>query len=293
MNYITEATSTSDQLIEYRCPASEQFAFERVPGFEPVDGHHLSPLCYGHKYSSLTSECTQFCRKNYACKAIVLDYRKFICYGLMAEKAVQVKLRISTDKDYFEGICVPRHVSCNKMWVTERIIDQTFQDILPKLELPFVSLPDCRFLCFEEKHFTCTAYSFDTFKRTCRLYDQDRHSGSTSLTFFSGFSVYENQCAFRYVRCRYLNAERDVTMVSVTSSLKVASVAHCQYACDNEKTFTCRSFTFVDDTYRYGSDHVCLLSSDNRATAKAGWTRYLQRAFYYEKECQPVVYPRY
>lgn len=256
------------------------------------------PLCYWQKCPSLVQDCTQLCRKNKACKAIIIDYRELICHGLMAPNVPEMQLTISTDKDYFLAICVARHAPfCNKLWLTERIIDQTFsaQQLQPRIQLPFATIAACRLLCLQHKQFTCTAYSFDMFHKVCRLYDQDRHWLSIPLTFTPGTNLYENQCAFRQVRCRYSPFERDVTMVSLTSSLKVTSSPQCQYACDNEKQFTYRSFTYVVDesSYRYGSNSVCLLSGDNRASSKADWTRYLAGAYYYERQCQTASYPPY
>lgn len=203
----------------------------------------------------------------------------------MAAHRKDVNLQVSDVRDFFEGICIPTSLSCEKLWTTEKIIDQSPTRVAPKLYISYVSAQDCRFLCLNERQFTCTAFSYDRSRRACSLFNQNRHSGLLSLTFTRGVDFVENQCAARIVSCRYLPHEPDATLSSVVKSFAVASLTHCQAACDKEMSFTCRSFTFADPGV---GRYTCLLSGDNRASSRQGAMRYSPGNYYFGKECVPV-----
>lgn len=96
--------------------------------------------------------------------------------------------------------------------------------------------------------------------------------------------------------CRYHAIERDISIVSVTKSLRGTSTFHCEQACDYEKEFNCRSYTYLDnpDGSIAPGGNLCLLSSDNRATSHQGSMQFRPRALYAEKDCifQKRVEPR-
>ena len=86
--------------------------------------------------------------------------------------------------------------------------------------------------------------------------------------------------------CRYHSIERDISIVPVTKSVRGTSTFHCEQACDHEKEFNCRSYTYLDspDGPAPGGN-LCLLSSDNRATSHQGSMQFRPRALYAEKDC--------
>lgn len=87
--------------------------------------------------------------------------------------------------------------------------------------------------------------------------------------------------------CRYHAIERDISIVSVTKSLRGTSTFHCEQACDYEKEFNCRSYTYLDnpDGSLAPGGNLCLLSADNRATSHQGSMQFRPRALYAEKDC--------
>lgn len=87
--------------------------------------------------------------------------------------------------------------------------------------------------------------------------------------------------------CRYHAIERDISIVSVTKSVRGTSTFHCEQACDYEKEFNCRSYTYLDnpDGSVAPGGNLCLLSADNRATSHQGSMQFRPRALYAEKDC--------
>ncbi len=73
----------------------------------------------------------------------------------------------------------------------------------------------------------------------------------------------------------------------MTKSVRGTSTFHCEQACDHEKEFNCRSYTYLDnpDGHNAPGGNLCLLSSDNRATSHQGSMQFRPRALYAEKDC--------
>lgn len=69
--------------------------------------------------------------------------------------------------------------------------------------------------------------------------------------------------------------------------MRGTSTFHCEQACDYEKEFNCRSYTYLDnpDGSIAPGGNLCLLSSDNRATSHQGSIQFRPRALYAEKDC--------
>ena len=73
----------------------------------------------------------------------------------------------------------------------------------------------------------------------------------------------------------------------MTKSIRGTSTFHCEQACDYEKEFNCRSYTYLDnpDGSVAPGGNLCLLSADNRATSHQGSMQFRPRALYAEKDC--------
>ncbi|RWS25789.1 uncharacterized protein B4U80_03819 [Leptotrombidium deliense] len=268
-----------------KCGANSRFIFERIPGFEPIGGYLM--LLYSDTGSpGIVPECARRCEVHTGCRAFVIDYNRRSCNGLFERSSVGLlDLRLSRGKDYFEGFCVDTHLACKKLWVYDRVLDQKSVGVQPKSIVRFVHRTECRNRCLEEKRFPCLSASYDATLRECRLYDQDRHTGSLFLKFTKGTDYMENQCASETDSCKYLPIERDVTITSVTKSVRGSSTFFCEQECNREKEFNCRSYTYIDHTTIPGAN-ICLLSSDNRAGSQKGSMHYRPRALYGEKDCR-------
>lgn len=95
--------------------------------------------------------------------------------------------------------------------------------------------------------------------------------------------------------CRYHAIERDISIISVTKSIRGTSTFHCEQACDYEKEFNCRSYTYLDnpDGSVAPGGNLCLLSADNRATSHQGSMQFRPRALYAEKDCAYQKWPKH
>ena len=258
-----------------------------MTSFEPIGGH-LALLFSDLQAPGIVTECARRCEIEQHCRAFVVDYYHQACHGLMENSSVgALDLRLSMGKDYFEGFCVPSHVHCDKLWPFDRIIDQSSVGARPYDIIRFVSRSECRARCLEERRFRCLSAAYNSFSHECSLYAEDRNSGSLTLQFTKGVDFIENQCAIDVKSCRYHSIERDISIVSVTKSLRGTSTFHCEQACDFEKEFNCRSYTYLDnpDGSVAPGGNLCLLSADNRATSHQGSMQFRPRALYAEKDC--------
>ncbi|KAI1280440.1 hypothetical protein HDE_13468 [Halotydeus destructor] len=281
----TPTPSGSSSSPESRCSANEEFQFERITGFEPITGEHLTAIYAGESWDlGILEQCMLKCREQSDCKGFVLDYSRRICFAVTK---VQGGLRISNSKDYFEGLCVRKERSCGRLWTWEKIVDQLPLSAPPRMELMLVSQKQCRQYCMSERRFRCTSFSHDEMRQLCRMYSVDRHSEPFHLTFAPGNVFVENMCAFRMLQCRYLPFEKDTTILTIVKSFEIYTYAECQKSCDFERAFTCRSFTFIDRNY-LNPTNLCLLSSDNKQTSRAGLMRFFSRSFYSSKICRPM-----
>ncbi|RWS11638.1 uncharacterized protein B4U79_13044 [Dinothrombium tinctorium] len=268
-----------------KCGPNNKFTFERIPGFEPIGGY-LMLLYSDTSNPGIVIECAKRCEVHTGCRAFVVDYNRRSCNGLFELSSIgYLDLRLSRGKDYFEGFCVPSHLTCNKLWLYDRVLDQVSVGAIPKSIIRYVHRTECRSRCLEEKRFQCLSASYDATLRECRLYDQDRHTGSLFLRFTKGTDYMENQCASETDSCRYLPIERDITITSITKSVRGSSTFFCEQECNREKDFNCRSYTYIDQTTIPGAN-ICLLSSDNRAGSQKGSMHYRPRALYAEKDCR-------
>lgn len=270
-----------------KCGPNGKFTFERIPGFEPIGGY-FSLLYSAKNNPGIIAECSHRCEMNMACRAFVMDYTHHSCFGMHENSSIgRLELRMSPGLDYFEGFCVASHLACSKVWSFDRIVDQVPLGVQPKAIIRYLQKSDCRARCAEEKRFACLSASYDSTLSECRLFDQDRNTGSIRLFFNKGTDYLENQCKVDVSGCRYAPIERDMIIVSVTKSVKGSSTFFCEAECNKQTDFNCRSYTYIDQSPIPGGN-LCLLSSDNRGTSQRASIRHHPRALYAEKECKGV-----
>ena len=186
-----------------KCASHEKFSFERVPNFEPVGGY-LSLLYIDSSNPGIVSECISRCTEHPHCLAFIVDYNQRSCHGIFETSPIgRFDLRLSIGKDYFEGFCAPSHLTCNKLWMFDRIVDQAVVGPAnPKRVIRYITRRECKIRCFEETRFHCASASFDGHYSECKLFDTDRHSGAFNLLFTKEVDYLENQCAFDGSKCK-------------------------------------------------------------------------------------------
>jgi hypothetical protein len=231
-------------------------------------------------------ECSILCSERKLCRGFVVDYQNYLCYGLMAEHEIHhVSLCVAETKDFYQRICIPSSLSCDRVFTFDRILDQAveYSSIIPRYTIPFISKDACKCLCLEEKKFTCHSMSYEVRNNVCRIYDQSRTR--IGLTFTAGSEFFENTCASPATTCSYIRPETDIGPVSIMKSLSARSLYECKWACDSSRSFHCRSFNFVDRVFGGAATNLCLLYSDNQLTARKGSLKVVPRSLYYQKVC--------
>lgn len=286
---------------KYKCGIGHTFVYQRISGFEPIGGY-LTILIKNNEQPGIVADCAELCKKAYECRAFVVDYNSNQCYAMLENSQIGLlSLRQTLGKDYFEGFCAPDYVlaaptlssssdsqgnhQCgNKTWIMDKIVDQAVVGVQHQKLIPDMDRVQCRLACLEERLFYCKSAMFDSMSKDCKLYSIDRESmPQMRLLFTKGIDFYENQCQIKTNVCPYDAIERDMTIVSVTKSLQARSTFDCEFACDSETTFNCRSYTYLD---QYPSlPNLCLLSSDSRSTSQKGSVHERQRTLYAERNC--------
>lgn len=276
-----------NNLDQVKCGANFKFTFERVPNFEPIGGL-LGVLYSDPSNPGIVDECIARCASHPNCQAFVLDYNHRSCHGLFDNTTVgKFDLRLSIGKDYFEGFCIPNHLSCHKLWHFDRIVDQSTVGPNPSSVIRFISRAECKIRCLQERKFPCASASFDGHLNECKLYSLDRHSHRLALSFTKGIDYLENTCAIDPSTCSFLPYERDVSMISVAASARSSSTFFCEQLCAQEKDFNCRSFTYIEGSTIPGAN-LCLLSADTKKASQRGSAYARPRALYGERDCSGV-----
>ncbi|KAL1469347.1 hypothetical protein MTO96_005044 [Rhipicephalus appendiculatus] len=283
--------------------AGEKLSFARVSGHESAS--RPGPILLTAPADGMTKECILRCEQRDDCRSFSIDYRRHECYiAGYYSGSLPAHLRPSPGKTYFEGICVPASVACQRLWTFERMVDQELRGVSPREVTRFITLHDCERRCFEERRFPCKSASYDVNLQECRLYADDRnsrfaqahlrpgrllprepvHRQSTTFsfhrnaTFTTAFSVADTS------PCPYAPIQRDVYMTHITRVVHgVSSTFHCEMECNREPDFNCRSYTYVE----HGTlgPPQCLLSADSRPGVSPIVLEYRSRALYAEKDC--------
>ncbi|XP_022243343.1 uncharacterized protein LOC106460834 [Limulus polyphemus] len=150
------------------------------------------------------------------------------------------------------------------------------------------SSPGISYECLQKCRITtdCRAFNLDYQRQHCtglrytsadRLYD---------LRPSFGKSYFEGICLPNISRCLYKPVERDQYMLYTAKSVTGAtSTFQCEKECNQEREFTCRSYTFVEQGGFVGGNQ-CLLSGESRETNQERALQFRSRALYAEKNCQ-------
>lgn len=281
---------TTNDANQYKCGIGHSFAYQRIPAFEPIGGY-LTLLIKNNETPGIVAECAELCKRAYECRAFIVDYANNQCFAMLENSSVgMLSLRQTLGKDYFEGFCVSDHIlaagtGCrNRTWIMDKIVDQAVVGVQHQKLIPDSDRVQCRQACLEERLFLCKSAMFDSSTKECRLYSVDRESiPQMRLSFTKGADFYENQCNIMSNSCPYDAIERDMSIVTVTSSVQAKSTFDCEQACNVETSFNCRSYTYLD---KYPSlPNLCLLSSDSRSTSQRGSIKEHSRTLYAERNC--------
>lgn len=283
-------TSKGNGPDQYKCGIGHKFVYQRISGFEPIGGY-LTLLVKNNEQPGIVTDCADLCKKAFECRAFVVDYNNNQCFAMLENSSIgMLSLRQTLGKDYFEGFCISDHtlipgLNCrNKTWIVDKIVDQAVIGVQHQKLIMSSDRAQCRLACLDERMFWCKSAMFDEATGDCKLYSIDRESmPQMRLLFTKGVDFFENQCQIMSNSCPYDAIERDMTIVTISKSVQARSTIDCELACNNEITFNCRSYTFLEE---YPSlPNLCLLSADSRSTSQRGSVKEQQRTLYAERNC--------
>ncbi|OXA52939.1 Plasminogen [Folsomia candida] len=271
-----------------RC-AFGRMTYEKVSGYELDRGH--SYLLYRDAARGISDRCAKRCQSDIRCHAFNLDYNRNECSALeFANDEVRYDLRRSSGVAYFEGICL-RGGGCGLLWTFERIPNFQLRGFEREV-VRDVGKTQCEDRCLEERRFICRSATYDWKKRECRLSTEDRFTQARGFIPSAETDYLENQCAPQPRKCNYKTAQKDRYLIYVDKAEPAQHDGMCQRACDKERDFNCRSYSFLATVgAATPAPSVCLLSGDTAETAAPNAFQVQPGATYNEKECDPRSIP--
>ncbi|XP_021930316.1 uncharacterized protein LOC110834946 [Zootermopsis nevadensis] len=261
-----------------RCGAGRA-EFEKVTGYE-LQGQREYPLLRGHN-PGLAVQCSNQCKSDPRCHGFNMNYKLNDCTALEGDAdPTRIDIRQVPGIAYFEGICL-RGVGCGMSWTFERHVNHELRGFT-NAHYVTGSKTECEDRCLNERSFTCRSASYNYRRQECRLSSEDRFTQPKAFETSLDSDYLENQCASPVGRCAYRNFQRDRQLIYTDKSLSAFSDSSCQHACDVEREFVCRSYTFLSTV---GSNtNQCLLSA-SVASGTENAFKLQNGALYAEKEC--------
>ncbi|XP_046406709.1 uncharacterized protein LOC124171575 isoform X1 [Ischnura elegans] len=263
------------------CVLSGRPEWEKVSGFE-LQGQRSIGLLYRDRIPGISAHCTQRCLEDPRCRAFNLHYERNDCVGLEANSETSgIDLRATPGVAFFERVCL-QAPGCGLVWTFERHPNFELKGF-DQVRYPGVSKAECEDRCLEEKQFICRSATYHSRLRECRLSSEDRFTQPQAFIPSVDLDYIENQCAPVLGNCIYRNHQRDRLLIHVDKSVSLFSDSSCQRACDMERDFHCRSYSFLSQTGI--NTNQCLLSSDASSSVSSGGFQTQSGAMYAEREC--------
>nr|XP_040567250.1 uncharacterized protein LOC121116996 isoform X1 [Lepeophtheirus salmonis] len=248
---------------EERSCSFGRLTYEKTTGYELIRGNPTR--LYSERDGGIIEQCASRCDEDADCKGFNMDYNRNECQSLTANSLNNLfNLRTSSGVSYFETTCL-RGSGCGLLWTYERFVNKELK-VDPKKIQRDVSKNECEDLCLSESSFVCKSANYDHVRRDCFLLNVDRFEIDQSLQSRQGVDYLENQCeAIKRRGCDYGPQTKDRYLIYTDKVVKVFSDASCREACSSERSFYCRSYTFLSES-RPGRPQ-CLLSGDNGASS--------------------------
>ncbi|CAB4063246.1 unnamed protein product [Lepeophtheirus salmonis] len=255
----TSATGAMNKRKERYCSFG-RLTYEKTTGYELIRGNPTR--LYSERDGGIIEQCASRCDEDADCKGFNMDYNRNECQSLTANSLNNLfNLRTSSGVSYFETTCS----GCGLLWTYERFVNKELK-VDPKKIQRDVSKNECEDLCLSESSFVCKSANYDHVRRDCFLLNVDRFEIDQSLQSKQGVDYLENQCeAIKRRGCDYGPQTKDRYLIYTDKVVKVFSDASCREACSSERSFYCRSYTFLSES-RPGRPQ-CLLSGDNGASS--------------------------
>ncbi|XP_033606986.1 uncharacterized protein LOC111863521 isoform X3 [Cryptotermes secundus] len=275
---------TSPSNPQGRC-AVGRAEFEKVTGYE-LQGQREYPLLRGHN-PGLAVQCANQCKIDPRCHGFNFNYKLNECTALEGDAdPTRIDIRQVPGVAYFEGVCL-RGAGCGMAWTFERHVNRELRGFTNAHYITG-SKTECEDRCLDERSFICRSASYSYRRQECRLSSEDRFTQPQAFEMSMDSDYLENQCIPPVGRCAYRNFQRDRQLIYTDKSLSAFSDSSCQHACDVEREFMCRSYTFLSTV---GSNtNQCLLSASVAAGTEQAF-KLQNGALYAEKQCGSLQPP--
>ncbi|CAH2234402.1 jg21206 [Pararge aegeria aegeria] len=245
---------------------------------------------------SLTGACLSQCRDLPDCAAVVVAYTKGTCQGVASLHATQ--FRADNDVVYFNKVCLKLPENCSKRWWS---LESTLgyylnsEDTHTKVLLN-TTVQQCYDAVFStnEKLYRSAQWldpksPLDTFALShttvgnCILNIENKFTEPESYRVSNYYTFYiENQCGHDYPkkidRCSY-EEYYNQTIKHVDLTIRNYTKTECKLACEAEKRFVCRGFTWTATSSR----GLCDLHSEDLVSTGSWLLRRVTGATYYRR----------
>ncbi|CAH2108132.1 unnamed protein product [Euphydryas editha] len=281
---------------EPRCQPPQTLTFVKWSGMTPDQIIPVFVYSASGDEESLTGACLARCRELDDCAAVIVAYTKGNCQGIAKIHLTQ----FSTDNEvaYFNKVCIKLPDNCdNSWWALESTPGYYLNTDGPVMKvITNTTVQECYNAIFStnEKLYRSSQWVYpdsasDTFTLSdsmvgnCILNGENKFTEPESYRVSNYYTIYiENQCGHDYPkkidRCSY-EEYYNQTIKHVDLTAKNYTKDECKIACEREKRFVCRGFTWTTASSR----GLCDLHSEDLVTTGSWLLRRVTGAIYYRR----------
>ncbi|XP_046962414.1 uncharacterized protein LOC124531889 isoform X1 [Vanessa cardui] len=281
---------------ESRCSSTQSQTFVRWSGMAPDEATPVFVYSASGDEESLTGACLARCRELEDCAAVIVAYTKGNCQGIAMSHTTQ--FHADNDVAYFNKICLKSSRNCDNSWwslestpgyylnsegsnikvITNTTVEECYNAVFSTKDKLYRSAqwiyPDSTPEVF--------ALS-DSMIGNCILNGENKFTEPESYRVSNYYTVYiENQCGHDYPkkidRCSY-EEYYNQTLKHVDLTAKNFTKDECKLACESEKRFVCRGFTWTVAPSR----GLCDLHGEDLVTTGSWLLRRVTGATYYRR----------
>ncbi|XP_045768569.1 uncharacterized protein LOC123869632 [Maniola jurtina] len=281
---------------ESKCAQHQSQTFVRWSGMAPDQATPVFVYSASGGEESLTGACLAQCRDLPDCAAVVIAYTKGTCQGVASSDTTE--FRADNDVVYFNKVCLKLPENCEKRWWSLESTPGYYlnsEDTHSKVLLN-TTVQQCYDAVFStnEKIYRSAQWidprsPIDTFALSdkvvgnCILNIENKFTEPESYRVSNYYTFYiENQCGHDYPRkidrCSY-EEYYNQTIKHVDLTAHNYTKSECKSACEAEKRFVCRGFTWTATSTR----GLCDLHSEDLVTTGSWLLRRVSGATYYRR----------
>ncbi|XP_053612609.1 uncharacterized protein LOC128676499 [Plodia interpunctella] len=286
-----------------QCIGGQSLSFVRWSGVNAVDAAPVFVYTASGEEESLVGACLARCRELEDCDAVLVSQGHGNCHGITDRHGLEQ--RQDGDVAYFKKACLDISSGCSRQWwAVESTPGYSLHSDSSQRVLSNTTLAHCYRAVLRQDNNVIyrsaqwvgpdglldpSAVTAPGVPGTCVLNGEDKFSEPESYRVSNFYTVYiENQCRHDYPkkidRCSY-EEYYNQTLKHVDFTLKNYSKDECKTACEVERRFVCRGFSWTERPSRdAGSSRgLCDLHSEDLVTTGSWLLRRNAAAVYYRR----------